>query len=415
MCQVLVPVMAFFLPGLFLAAATVAQERKALTLDELVSLIKAGVSAPRVVDLIEKHGVGFEVDEGALSKLKQAGGNADVLSAARKEGQKYEEAEQRKRDLEEVRKRVEAAKRLEEAKKRAEELREKQLQEARRKEEEKKKAEEQARLKAEEERKKAEAAKRREEEAKKLAEARRLDEEKKREQEQAEKKKIQEAKKKQAEEARQAEEAKKKEADEAKRREQEAARRAETARTGIAPTPPCVVGLRLRFQYADGGNFTRAITARQGDLCVIGSTSRSYYDKDWVLVKQVDRDGNEITSASPLNPLVAQKLLDFPLSVGKTWETSYFASASSGRVYYFTNYFTVQSYEEVAVPAGTFKAFKIQQHQVLSASSYGVRYLWYAPEVGYYVKRQWAPGESSSATYWQNVRDYEMVSVSGLK
>lgn len=382
------------------------QDRKPMTLEEVIYLVRAKVSPARIVELIEKHGVGFEVDEGVLSKLKQAGANEAVLSAARKEGQKYKEAGQRKRELEEVRKRVEAAKRLEEARKREEEAtrqaeaERRRQEEAKRKEEEKRKAEEEARRK-----KKEEAA--RLAEAQRKEEAKRQEEAKKREE--ARKRELEEARRRE-EEARQAEEAKKKEADEAKRRQQEAARRAEVAKTGIAPAPPCVVGLRLRFQYVDGGNFTRAITSRQGDMCVIGSTSRSYYDKDWVLVKQVDRDGNEITSWRPLNPLVGQKWLDFPLSVGKTWETRFTSTGGS-----YINYFTVLSYEEVTVPAGTFKAFKIQEHQMAARGSYGVRYFWYAPEVGYYVKRQWAPDESSSPYYWQSVRDYELVSVSGLK
>ncbi|MBI2175011.1 MAG: caspase family protein [Candidatus Omnitrophica bacterium] len=180
----------------------------------------------------------------------------------------------------------------------------------------------------------------------------------------------------------------------------------------MAPSPPCTVGLVLQFQYEDGRRFTRIITSREGELCVIGVQKRSYYDKDWVLVKIVEQDGNVISTPRPEDPLIGDKWMPFPLEVGKTWEREFDGlSGRTKRPIHYSNYYTVLSHEEIKVPAGTFQGFKIKLHQVVSQKSWGVRYFWYSPEVGYYVKMKNSPDESSSAGYWV-LRDYELVSVS---
>ena len=73
------------------------------------------------------------------------------------------------------------------------------------------------------------------------------------------------------------------------------------------------------------------------------------------------------------------------------------------------------AYERVQVKAGRFLAFKIKNEQRYSAQSRGVRYFWYAPEVEYYVKLQYAPSESIPADWWNNSRDYELIYISRPK
>lgn len=53
--------------------------------------------------------------------------------------------------------------------------------------------------------------------------------------------------------------------------------------TATAPAPPCAVEQKLEFRYDDGRSFTRKITGRENDLCVVNTANKSYYDKDWVL------------------------------------------------------------------------------------------------------------------------------------
>lgn len=351
-------------------AFSFAQDRKALTLEEIILLIRDGVSAGRVAEVIEKHGIGFELDETVARRLRQAGANEAILSAIAKMAERYKAEEQRKKALEAAR---------------YEEIKKKEAEEARRREEE-------ARQRAQAERKKQQ------EEARRKAEE--------------EKRSVEEARRKQQEQERRQEEEKRR-SEEAKKREEEARKRRELAlkQPPTAPAPACVVGLRLQFRYDDGSTFRWQISGREGELCIVGVRRPAYYDKNWVLVKQVEEDGQAITSARPTHPLIQAKWLDFPLAVGKKWEKQ-FTQWQSGSNYHYTSAYTVLSYEEVNVPAGKFMAFKIKEEQTSSSSRWGVRYFWYAPEVGYYVKRKRAPEEGGNTSYWATVKDYELASIS---
>jgi membrane protein involved in colicin uptake len=74
-----------------------AQERKALTLDGIISLLRAGTSPARVSQLIETHGVAFELDEAALRRLRENQASETVLSAVKKMAAQYAEEQQRQR------------------------------------------------------------------------------------------------------------------------------------------------------------------------------------------------------------------------------------------------------------------------------------------------------------------------------
>lgn len=107
------------------------------------------------------------------------------------------------------------------------------------------------------------------------------------------------------------------------------------------------------------------ISSRDDDFCVVSTgATKSYYDKDWVLVKVVQPDGRTITSAQPGHADIGEKLLPFPLTVGKTWETEVRGrSAERGIVTTYQNRFTVLTQEDITVPAGSFEAFKIKHEQ----------------------------------------------------
>jgi hypothetical protein len=82
----------------------------------------------------------------------------------------------------------------------------------------------------------------------------------------------------------------------------------------------------------------------------------------------------------------------------------------------YQDHYTVLAYEEITVPAGTFNAFKIKLTQTpVGTRRWGVIYFWYAPEIGFYVKRHAEPKESVDPSYWQTLRDYELVSISPAK
>lgn len=95
--------------------------------------------------------------------------------------------------------------------------------------------------------------------------------------------------------------------------------------------------------------------------------------KSWGLVAQLSSAGEPALSFNP------EIRVDWPLAVGKTWSTTHdmtqyrpSAIVSLGMTY------KVEAYEDVTVPAGTFKAFKLVQ-----TSSFGeVEQTWVVPSMG---------------------------------
>jgi hypothetical protein len=90
-------------------------------------------------------------------------------------------------------------------------------------------------------------------------------------------------------------------------------------------------------------------------------------------------DGRELESAEP-----CIRTFDWPLRVGKTWKSNCTVKEYSGgtHLYHSTTGITIQRYEEVRVPAGTFGVLRIQA---------GEETFWYAPSLGWVVKEQIGP------------------------
>jgi hypothetical protein len=90
-------------------------------------------------------------------------------------------------------------------------------------------------------------------------------------------------------------------------------------------------------------------------------------------------DGKELESVEP-----CLQILKWPLKIGEKWNSEYtfrdYSNSSQG-VYIHTSKVTVniRTYEEVKVPAGVFKALRIQV---------GGATFWYAPSIGWIVKEQ---------------------------
>ena len=76
------------------ALPVLAQARKVLTLDDISDLINNGVRPNRIAQIVEEHGVGFELDDRALRRLKQDGANETVLLAVKKMSARYTEERQ---------------------------------------------------------------------------------------------------------------------------------------------------------------------------------------------------------------------------------------------------------------------------------------------------------------------------------
>lgn len=118
-------------------------------------------------------------------------------------------------------------------------------------------------------------------------------------------------------------------------------------------------------------------------------------DRNYTLLRAKTPDGKIIPECG-----AGEKWLDFPLSIGKTWSFSSERETTHGgtvkaHIDQFQDKFTVEAFEEVTVPAGTFKAFKIKDYQENRKCSAppnprwtwtGTRYFWYAPDAKRPVK-----------------------------
>ena len=82
-----------------------------------------------------------------------------------------------------------------------------------------------------------------------------------------------------------------------------------------------------------------------------------------------------------------EKVLNFPLFIGKKWEDEYRGTGADDTPRSYKNSYEVEKIEMVDTPVGTFSAFKI--HRNFSAT--GIKknqdqYYWYAPEVKIVIK-----------------------------
>ncbi len=143
---------------------------------------------------------------------------------------------------------------------------------------------------------------------------------------------------------------------------------------------------RIRTVDARGSETTYTLTALGDDTYegkpvfkVSDGVDVDVFDKathSWVATL---RDGKERFSASPHAGDGSTELW-----VGKSWMASY-AYYDRERGWSFSNvtyWWKVTAYEDVTVPAGTFKAFKIE-----GSNPYSTTVVWYAPELGVRVKR----------------------------
>jgi hypothetical protein len=96
---------------------------------------------------------------------------------------------------------------------------------------------------------------------------------------------------------------------------------------------------------------------------------------------------------------------NFPLEVGKTWTKSYRVTVHpTKQTMSFDSTWKVEAYEDVTLPAGTFKAFKVSYSGTLGEESM----MWYIPELGFNAKRS----EKRTAKWpsGPGIRESELIS-----
>lgn len=148
---------------------------------------------------------------------------------------------------------------------------------------------------------------------------------------------------------------------------------------------------------------TRSDATWQGNTVValsssLGTTSM-FAPEGWRLHAIVGRDGK------PLQSWDVPVGLEFPLTVGKTWRTSHKLTVhATGKVIAYDFPCKVESHEDVAVAAGTFKAFKIVCLTTLGNDDT----FWFSPDLGVAVKTLFK--RSDKSPFGPGTQEQELVS-----
>jgi hypothetical protein len=123
------------------------------------------------------------------------------------------------------------------------------------------------------------------------------------------------------------------------------------------------------------------------------------FDKNTLEFKfSLDKEGKRT------EPMATFIDLDFPLYVGKKWSKMVSATLPMGG--YRLREFTCTSYENITVPAGTFRTLKIRFKSTnMSGEGSGEAYIWYSPEVKRHIKMVF-----ENTRYWINNQNYELIS-----
>jgi len=176
---------------------------------------------------------------------------------------------------------------------------------------------------------------------------------------------------------------------------------------GTAALPKYNVGDSWTVRFTDGRTQTRKIRAIERAQYVFewGLDLLRYYDQDLVLRKQTTpEDGKDIHSYQ-----LEQRVVNFPLSMNKTWEFQVLVSSFTRTRIYRKFIYKVVGVEPVQTPAGTFGTFKLEEnsHEIECGSGISgacfdvenraVRHWWYAPEVKSFVKLVNVKGTSLGA------------------
>jgi hypothetical protein len=354
------------------------------------------------MQLVEAHGVAFELDDRTLKRFTQEGASAAVLSSVKKMAGRYVEEQQRMRQQQEEiakRSREEEAKRRGQAKSRAEE--------------EQRRLAELERKKQEENKRRADEARRRQQEEERRKEDERMRaEEQKRQQDEADKARLAEEQRRQ-EEARLAEE---------KRRAQEEARRAEAEKKKQQE----VNKIEEEKRRADARSwmldqmkkdYIAAPSYKDGDMWhfnVIENTniysSRAlkglyeirYFRKNFLVFKEGQHVTSNDSQIGVLLALVGRgrymggQYLKFPLSIGRKWNHQYESGVRASRVIASWNAeTTVKNVENIATPAGKFWTFKIVRDAWTHRGSKATFTYNYSPQIKTIVKILWEFSDSS--------------------
>jgi hypothetical protein len=181
-----------------------------------------------------------------------------------------------------------------------------------------------------------------------------------------------------------------------------------TPRAERFPTPQ--IGTTYTIERSDTGSFgsgTTQITLKVAERMWEGKRMIAYVAPRNVTVSTPEGLWAAILAPDEKPIMIFDPPIgwEYPLEVGKTWTKSYRVTIpATKQTIPFDSTSKVEAYEQVTVPAGTFKTFKI-----VSSDTTGIETVsWSNPEVGMFIKRS----ETRTAKYpaGPGTRETQLVS-----
>ena len=151
---------------------------------------------------------------------------------------------------------------------------------------------------------------------------------------------------------------------------------------------PLPSGTEYVLVQDNGGSFGAGrveVPVKVVDQAWKGSTLKGFQGPQGTIVTQqegswvaiLNNEGREVVTWDP--PVG----YEYPLEPGKTWKrTSNMTMHAQNRTIPVEAQLTVEAFEEVTVPAGTFKAYRIRSINNLGEDTVN----WFAPDLGLFVK-----------------------------
>jgi len=165
------------------------------------------------------------------------------------------------------------------------------------------------------------------------------------------------------------------------------------------------VGDYWRYRYSNMKEWQYTVERIEEDSYIVddyyGSYKNCFDRKTLRLLAYIDHKGDKKAVSSPF-------YIDFPIHVGKKWKKMFTSPPSRGSSLdiNYLNEYEVISHEDATVPAGTFKAFKIELKQTNYGGKFasGKAYYWYSPEIKSIIKIEY-----EDIPYWTGFRNYALI------
>ena len=167
------------------------------------------------------------------------------------------------------------------------------------------------------------------------------------------------------------------------------------------------VGDSWRYRYADKKEWQYTVERIEGNLYIVEDrygVDKPCFDKKTLELKfYLTPQGKKVRTKSDFG-----LYYDSPLYVGKKWAKMFSGQDTAGGAIDYLHEFKILSFEDVTVPAGTFKAFKIEFiRKEINRFTALKFHIWYSPEVKNIIKYSNIGVEG----IWRiTLQDFELIS-----